>query len=134
LADPTRGCPRGRAYARGRRFPLLTRAGQVTTAVVHIQIDPHRPLLWTPALRADAARAAVQLADAPGVTRVQIDFEVPASQRQVLLDRLTDVRAGLPPSTPLSMTALASWCEREDWRATRRRCIGWCMRATSAQP
>lgn len=104
-----------RAYAHGRRFPLLARPGQVTTAVVHIQIDPHRPLLWTPALRADAARAAVQLADAPGMKRVQIDFEVPASQRQVLLDLLTDVRAALPPSTPLSMTALASWCEHEDW-------------------
>lgn len=103
------------AYARGRRFPLLARSRQVTIAVVHIQIDPHRPLLWTPALRADAARAAIQLADAPGVTRVQIDFEVLASQRQVLLDLLTDVRAALPAATRLSMTALASWCEHEDW-------------------
>jgi hypothetical protein len=35
----------------------------------------------------------------------------------VLLDRLGDVRAGLPRGTLLSMTALASWCETEDWLA-----------------
>jgi hypothetical protein len=29
--------------ARGRRFSLKARAGQVTTAVVHIQIDPRKP-------------------------------------------------------------------------------------------
>ena len=46
---------------------------------------------------------------------MQVDFEVRRSQRQVLLDLLTDVRAGLPLKVPLSMTALASWCETEDW-------------------
>jgi hypothetical protein len=46
---------------------------------------------------------------------VQVDFEVRRSQRQVLLDLLSDVRAGLPRGVPLSMTALASWCETEGW-------------------
>ncbi len=53
----------------------------------------------------------------PWARRVQVDFEVRRSQRQVLLDLLADVRAGLPKGVPLSMTALASWCETEDWLA-----------------
>ena len=49
------------------------------------------------------------------LVHVQIDFEVRASERQVLLDVLHDVRQGLPPGTFLSMTALASWCDTETW-------------------
>ncbi len=49
---------------------------------------------------------------------LQIDFEARASQRQVVLDLLHDVRAGLPATTRLSMTALASWCDTETWLAT----------------
>jgi hypothetical protein len=48
---------------------------------------------------------------------VQIDFEVRASERQALLDVVGDVRRALPPSESLSMTALASWCESENWAA-----------------
>ncbi len=45
------------------------------------------------ALRARAAAAVLAYAGGPGVTAVQIDFEVRASQRPVLLDVLRDVRA-----------------------------------------
>ena len=102
-------------WARGRRFPLLTAPGARRIAVVHIQIDPSRPLAWTPALRARAAAAVLAYARTPGFQAVQIDFEVPASERQVLLDVVHDARAKLGAQTPLSMNALASWCETESW-------------------
>ena len=101
--------------ARSRRFPLLARTEQVTTSVVHLQIDHRKPLNWTPQLRARAAAAVVRLAQSVDAKRVQIDFEVRASERQILRDVVTDVRATLPPDTELTMTALASWCAHETW-------------------
>ncbi len=99
--------------ARGRRFPLRVSAPP-RIALVHVQIDPRRPLDWTPALRRRVAAAALHYAQVIPVRQVQIDFEVPRSQRRVLLDLLTDMRAGLPKGITLSMTALASWCQ-EGW-------------------
>jgi len=105
-----------RVIAHGRRFPLLIGRAPVTTAVVHIEIDG-RPLHWTPAL-ADAAVAAVLAYGLrPGIAQLQVDFEVPASQRRVVLDVLHIVRSRLPRSMRLSMTAIASWCDGERWLA-----------------
>ncbi|HLK24306.1 MAG TPA: hypothetical protein VKT30_06580 [Caulobacteraceae bacterium] len=102
-------------WARGRRFPLKTAPGAQRIAVVHVQIDASRPLHWTPALRARTAAAVLAYARRPGFSEMQIDFEVPASDRQALIDLAHDVRAGLPAGEPLSMNALASWCETENW-------------------
>ena len=105
----------GRIVSRGRRFALKAAAADVTTAVVHVQIEHRTPLIWSPAQRVLLARRVIELAQPARFGRVQIDFEVRASERQILLDLLQDVRAGLPPRTFLSMTALASWCETETW-------------------
>jgi hypothetical protein len=104
-----------RLWGRARRFPLKTAPGARRIAVVHVQIDPAEPLVWTPALRARTAAAVLGFARTPGFAAVQVDFEVRESQRQVLLDLVHDVRAGLPRTTPLSINALASWCETETW-------------------
>ncbi|MGR4866915.1 hypothetical protein [Caulobacter sp. LARHSG274] len=100
--------------ARGRRFPLRV-SRPPTTTLVHVQIDRAQTLVWTPRLRARTAQAVLHYANAAPTKRVQIDFEVRASERQVLLDLLSDVRRGLPRGTLLSMTALASWCDTEIW-------------------
>lgn len=100
--------------ARGRRHPL--KVGEPpSTAVVHVQIEPGRPLRRTPLLRANLAAAVLHYAQVMPARRVQVDFEVRASERQALLDLLTDVRRGLPAGTILSMIALASWCDTENW-------------------
>jgi len=104
-----------RLMVRGRRHPLLAAPGQVTTAVVHVQIDPRRRLVWTPEREAQVAQAVLRLAKRPGVRRLQLDFEVRASERQILLAVLRGVRAGLPEGVAFSMTALASWCDTETW-------------------
>jgi hypothetical protein len=100
--------------SRGRLFPLKA-AAPPATALVHVQIDRRKPLGWTPLLRARAAAAVLHHALAIPARRVQIDFEVRASERRVLLDLLGDVRRGLPSGTALSMTAIASWCDTEGW-------------------
>jgi hypothetical protein len=104
-----------RLIVRGRRHPLEAPAGQVTTAVVHVQIDPRRRLVWTPRREVQVAHAVLRLARRPGVRRLQLDFEVRGSERPILLAVLRGVRAGLPEGVALSMTALASWCETETW-------------------
>ena len=101
---------------RGRRFPLqLAAAGPAPMAVVHVEIDQTVPLAWTEALRERVVSAA--LAFSAGYAAVQVDMEVRQSQRRALLEVLGGVRAGLPPGTRLSMTALASWCDGEAWLA-----------------
>ena len=99
---------------RGRRFPLVTAPGrEPPMAVVHIELDQSRPLEWSSALADQVVGEA--LAFTRGAASVQVDMEVRSSQRGAVLDVLRGVRAGLPPSTILSMTALASWCENEAW-------------------
>ncbi len=102
--------------ARGRRVPVFLPPDVRRTAVVHVEIDRRNPAVWTPRQRADAAAAVLGYSNL-GWEVVQVDFEVKASQRSILLDLLKDVRAGLPRGQRLSMTALASWCETEHWIA-----------------
>lgn len=104
-----------RLIVRGRRHPLEVSPERVTTAVVHVQIDPRRPLAWTPAREVQVAQAVLLLGRAPGVQRLQLDFEVRASERPILLALIRQVRAGLPEGVAFSMTALASWCDTETW-------------------
>jgi hypothetical protein len=100
--------------ARARYFPLKS-ARAPETVLVHVQIDHAAPIQWSPALRARLAAAVRHYATVIPAARVQLDFEVRLSERQILLDTLADLRRALPPSTRLSMTALASWCMFDDW-------------------
>lgn len=100
--------------ARGRRLPLkVSRPPDI--AVVHVEILDGAPVDWTPALRRQVSATVLHYAQVVTARRVQLDFEVKASERQMLLDVVGDVRRALPRGTFLSMTALASWCETETW-------------------
>lgn len=63
------------------------------------------------ALAAQLAR----LAKFPNAKAVQIDFDAVVSQRAMYRRLLSELRRRLPPSVPLSITALTSWCEGDDW-------------------
>jgi hypothetical protein len=66
----------------------------------------------------DAASDAIAEAAAiPGVRALQVDFDATLSQRSFYRELLEDLRRRVPPSTPLSMTALTSWCESDGWIA-----------------
>jgi hypothetical protein len=98
-----------------RLQPARVQPAQRVAGVVHVEIDRTRPLPWTAPQRAKAAAAVLALLSDPRFTEAQVDFEVKASQRTVLLDLVQDVRTGLPADRRLSMTALASWCDTETW-------------------
>jgi hypothetical protein len=101
----------------GRRYPAFVLPTQQIVGVIHIEIDRRDPLVWSPEQRKATIARILGLADSPRFDEIQIDFEVRASERQVLLDVLHAVRAALPADQELSMTALASWCETERWLA-----------------
>jgi hypothetical protein len=101
--------------ATGRRYPAYVLPEQHLVGVVHIEIDRGRALIWGSNQREAVAAHTLALVDASRFREIQIDFEVRASERDVLLDVLRGVRAGLAPDQRLSMTALASWCDTERW-------------------
>ena len=55
------------------------------------------------------------LAKFPNAKAVQIDFDARVSQRSFYRALLEQLRQRLPRNMPLSMTALGSWCEGDDW-------------------
>ena len=60
-------------------------------------------------------RNVVALSSLPRVSAVQIDFDATKSQRAFYQDVLVHLRDALPRSTPISITALASWCMGDNW-------------------
>ena len=105
----------GDVAVRPRFQPLSISPGTVLMAVVRIETRGHKPLELSAAQRAAAAAAIVQAASVPGIAALQIDFDALASQREFYRGLIFDVRRALPPSLPLSITALASWCIGDDW-------------------
>ncbi len=97
-----------------RRQPLRVRDETFVMAVVRVEARP-RGLALTDATRARVVEALVEAARSPGVRAVQIDFDAGASQRGFYRALLADARRALGAGTWLSMTALASWCEGDDW-------------------
>ncbi len=97
-----------------RRQPLRVREGAFVMAVVRVEARP-RGVALTDATRARVVEALVEAARSPGVRAVQIDFDVGASQRGFYRELLADARRALGAGTWLSMTALASWCEGDNW-------------------
>jgi hypothetical protein len=94
-----------------RRQPLRVDAGTPMIAVTRIEAPGDVASADVPAI----ARAIVDRGRLPMVEGVQIDFDARASQRTMYRQLLHEVRATLPQRTPLSMTALASWCLDDNW-------------------
>jgi hypothetical protein len=59
----------------------------------------------------------VEVSRLAGIRAIQIDFDAKASERAFYRELLRDVRNSLPANLPLSITALASWCEADGWIA-----------------
>ena len=51
----------------------------------------------------------------PNVKAIQIDFDVVVSERNFYRNLVGDVKKELPENTPLTITALASWCVGDSW-------------------
>ncbi|HEY0432069.1 MAG TPA: hypothetical protein VGC61_09630 [Pyrinomonadaceae bacterium] len=100
---------------RPRLQPLSMPEGTAVIAVARIESLPSAsPALSAQQLKDTAAQIA-ELGKLPNVVMVQVDFDATLSQRSFYRDLLTNLRATLPSSTLLSMTALASWCKGDNW-------------------
>jgi hypothetical protein len=129
---------------RPRFQPLRVASGTFLTAVVRIetsrslppsaffknisseepssqpQVDNQPPVHFdsqTSAILHRAAHEISALQNLPNIRALQIDFDATVSQRPFYAALLSAVRRQLPPSMPLSITALASWCIGDPWLA-----------------
>lgn len=95
---------------RPRVQPLVVAPGIALMAVV--RVESQDPL---PGARIAAEHAILDATEAHGVRALQIDYDAKASERDFYRGMIQDLRSVLPASMPLSITALASWCEADDW-------------------
>jgi len=97
-----------------RRQPLRV-TGNALVAVTRIEAGAGPTVSLGERESSDVAAAIVRTASLPRVVGVQIDFDARASERPMYGRLLSAVRDRLPADTPLSMTALASWCQGDNW-------------------
>jgi len=96
-----------------RREPLLLPASPALRLipVVRIETSKDAPL---DELSVEAIVEAIIPAITPRSAALQIDFDARRSERDWYREVLRRVRQKLPPNTPLSVTALASWCSYDN--------------------
>ena len=100
---------------RPRLQPLVVAPGTALMAVVRIESQPDPEHAGKPASRIAVEHAILEATELHGVRALQIDFDARASEREFYRGVLLDLRRVLPASMPLSITALASWCEFDGW-------------------
>lgn len=102
---------RGASVAvRPRLQPLVVAPGTVMMAVVRIESQNPET-----SARIDVEHAVLDATELRGVGALQLDYDAKASERDFYRALIQDLRRILPASMPLSITALASWCEHDDW-------------------
>lgn len=100
-----------------RRQPLLVPPDAKVVAVTRIESQrskDKRPTLSN-AQSTHASELIRKTLALPNVAAVQVDFDATTSERDFYRALLLDLRAKLPDETPLSMTALASFCIGDRW-------------------
>ncbi len=104
-----------RVSARPRLQPLTVPPGSQVIAVVRIESERAEPPTLSAPQAVKTAAEVSEAASLPNVVMVQVDFDARATERAFYRSLLTELRARLPPSTLLSITALASWCKGDNW-------------------
>ena len=103
-----------RAISRPRLQPLRVQPGTTLIAVVRLESTGHDDLPPS----AEIAPAIADLAREPGIRALQIDYDARFSERAFYRQLISEVKRLLPAGFPLSITALASWCNGDGWIAT----------------
>jgi hypothetical protein len=105
----------GEVLIRPRLQPLNLPEATSVMAVARVETDTvNRPEL-SDQQGEKLAGAIVEMASAPNVSDIQIDFDATQSERRFYRDVIVEVRRRLPDTVGLSITALASWCTYDDW-------------------
>jgi hypothetical protein len=101
--------------SRPRLQPLAVPEGAQVIAVARIESERSQPPTLSNQQVNDVAVEISELASLPNVVMVQVDFDATVTERAFYRSLLTELRARLPQSTLLSITALASWCKGDNW-------------------
>ncbi len=100
-----------------RHHPLLVPPDVKVVAVT--RIESQRSKDQRPTLSASQTARVTQLIrkslELPNVSAVQVDFDATTSEREFYRSLLQELRTALPDETPLSITALASFCVGDRW-------------------
>jgi len=100
-----------------RHHPLLVPPDLKVVAVT--RIESQRSKTQKPALSGSQAARITELIrktlELPNVSAVQVDYDATTSEREFYRSLLRELRAQLPDETPLSITALASFCIGDRW-------------------
>ena len=105
----------GRVVTKRRLQPLSLPNGTTVIPVIRLEADNKTSAQLTDEQAKEAAAEISQLASLPKVSMIQVDFDATTSQREFYRNLLTRLRKSLPPATKLSITALASWCQGDNW-------------------
>jgi len=100
-----------------RRQPLEVPDGTYLIAVIRIETSKatdRRPALGDSQID-ETVELAHEALSGPNVRGIQIDFDATLSERPFYRKLMSALRSGLPTGTPLTMTALASWCVGDRW-------------------
>lgn len=100
---------------RPRLQPLSVPDGTKLMAVVRLDANRPRPADLSLRQLEQVTAAITEVTALYGIEALQVDFDAGVSQRAFYRDVLQKLRRQLPASMPLSMTALASWCNYDDW-------------------
>jgi hypothetical protein len=104
-----------RVVSRPRLQPFSLPAGASVIAVARIESDHFERVALSSQQLTETVAEISELASSPNVAMVQVDFDATTTERAFYRALLKDLRNKLPPSTLLSITALASWCKGDNW-------------------
>lgn len=104
-----------KVVVRPRLQPLTLADSARVIAVARIESDAHEQPHLSTAQMNEAAREIAELSRLPRVIAVQVDFDAKVSERTFYRSLLFALRKQLPDSTALTITALASWCQGDNW-------------------
>jgi hypothetical protein len=96
-----------------RQQPLKVNPQTKLIAVTRIESDL-APVLST-AQRDEIVRLVLNTLKLKNISALQIDFDAKVSQRGFYKELLSELRAKMPQTMPLSITALASFCLADPW-------------------
>ena len=105
----------GRTLSRPRLQQLTLPTGVSVVAVARIESERGNRQALSPEQIKETAAEISELGSLPNVVMVQVDFDATTSERAFYRELLVQLREKLPQSTALSITALASWCQGDNW-------------------
>jgi hypothetical protein len=98
-----------------RMQPLMVPKNVVLISVIRIEVDERQRTELTDRCAHQISSSICKFANLPRTGAVQVDFDARQDERDFYRRLLGYLRASLPVSQPISITALASWCMCDNW-------------------